>query len=338
MADRDFNIAHKISFAGPPMYPHSTPFPTYGTPNYVALLMNPQYPSLGPFGYSLPYVGQPLHSQDTPHSTSDTVSYDSPYANTDPSVHRNPTQDPKSHATPSNNTLISSEDSAPRGAKRKRNSHTSRRISRSKAGRIERKPTTTTAISEEDIEAQKDMFEREGKVYPQTLGELDALLTMANGGILPGRLSHETEMEVDNDATESDNGPANEATNAFTTRTGEGQDDEDIKAIVDSIVEDMMAFRDWQGRLPPGTYNAALYDSKRGLHLVSELKRLVALARPLVNVVVPVKVGHSISVFDRHLSTRAFTRKMPVPVPSVPSGTDMLPPPAPRSGGKRKRR
>lgn len=247
-----------------------------------------------------------------------------------------PTNQPEIH-------VISSDESKGKSTRRKKVNASSKRTSK-RTGRNAGRAPFNSSCSEQEIEAQKDMFEKTGKLYPQTLSQIDALLTMANGGILPGPPSSESSMDIDNDATESENGPETSA----ETQGQEGAEDKAIMSIVDHIVDDLMELRDWQGMLPPGTHQEAMSQSERGLFLMSELKRLVTLARPLVNVVVPEETGSAISIFYHHLSACASPRALfpqpvfaPAPAPFVLRSNDMAPPPTPqkaKAGEKRKRK
>jgi len=296
MANREFHEAQITPYGGLPMFaqfPHRPPPDTYN--------------------YSSPYPKVPIHLQ-IPSNAAPQTTYDSPYADPVPNG-------PCTTGMESLNPSEAKASSLGRTKRKKRLKINGPRKSNSR--KVESKPVSI-AGSEEAIESQKDLFEKTSKIYPQTLNQIDALLTMANGGILPGSdLQDSSLMEVDDDATESDSGAAN---NHRANTGSETNDDEEIKAIVDRIVDEIMEFRDWQATLPPGTYRAGLYNSAHGLHLVSELKRLVTLARPLINLVVHQEVAHHISVFYQHLSARTNTPKMLVPAPPLPYS--IMPPPA----------
>ncbi|KAK4694241.1 hypothetical protein P7C71_g3300, partial [Lecanoromycetidae sp. Uapishka_2] len=300
MADRDFSVNHVVPYAAPPMFTPPVPYingdltnQAYLGPPIYAQMPPPSFPGL--HIYSSPYNGAPIPPQGEMHAVP-SMTYNSPYTDSGPNV------DNTQSGTPSkpNNIIppvptaqilktqgetksLSGKTPVRRGTKRKRASDKGKSISKSQ-DRIIDHISISSSSSDEAIEAQKDMFEKTGKLYPQTLSQIDALLTMANGGVLPGPPTSSNDAEVDIDATESDSEPAN-GTMPRPQLPVEAEEDAQVVLIVDRIMDDILALRDWQAVVPPGTYRQAMLADERGLFLASELKRLVGLARPLVNIV-----------------------------------------------------
>lgn len=348
MSDRDFSISQVIPYAGSPVFLPPVPYNTGEIPNHVyagppMYAQTAPHPPPGPQNYSSPYAETPIHLQGVPYATSSEV-YASPYTESGPIFNNvlaeNAPQTSGDIAlvpaakilrTQSENVPINSQGPVVKGTKRKRQSSTGKGKGRKGKAIINNKApiidltSIRSSSSEQEIEAQKDIFEKTGKLYPQTLSQIDALLTMANGGIFPGTSSPPVEMEVDEDATESDSEPVNNASPRSPVPAEAGEDAQ-IMLIVDRIMDDVLALRDWQERVLQGTFRQAMLADERGLFLASELKRLVILARPLVNVILPAETGKTISVFYTHLSTRTNPTRVPLPPPIV---APMGPPPPP---------
>ena len=88
------------------------------------------------------------------------------------------------------------------------------------------------------------------------------------------------------------------------------QDDKAIQAIVDRIINDVMAKNDHWRNLPPGSSQAAFYQSDDGQRLAAELKLCMTVAAPKINTILPKEQSYATSNFYAHLSSRAYIRNI----------------------------
>ena len=117
---------------------------------------------------------------------------------------------------------------------------------------------------------------------------IDWLLTMSNGGKIPR--------------------PSKKARTDSPPRSSPSQIDAQVQTEVNKIINQIMLCKDWRGH-PGGTPKHLFYASAEGQQLAAELRRLMAIAKPAVNTVVPLAESHARLRFYQHLESRAFREK-----------------------------
>ena len=117
---------------------------------------------------------------------------------------------------------------------------------------------------------------------------IDWLLTMSNGGKIPR--------------------PSKKARIDSPPRSSPSQTDAQIQTEVSKIINQIMLCKDWRGH-PGGTPKHLFYASAEGQQLAAELRRLMAVAKPVVNTVVPLAESQARLRFYQQLESRAFREK-----------------------------
>ena len=124
-----------------------------------------------------------------------------------------------------------------------------------------------------------------------TMENIDWLLTVGNGGKVP-RPSKKIRMSSPDQSLSS---PASKA-------------DAEVQTEVSMIVNQIMAYNGWRGH-PGGTMKQYFYASAEGQQLANDLRRFMAIAKPVVNTIIPRAEGQARLAFYRQLEIRAMREK-----------------------------
>lgn len=117
---------------------------------------------------------------------------------------------------------------------------------------------------------------------------IDWLLTMSNGGKIPR--------------------PSKKARISSPSRSSSSPTDAQVQTEVSKIIDQIMLCKDWRGQ-PGGTPKHLFYASAEGQRLAAELRRLMAVAKPVVNTVVPLAESQARVRFYQQLESRAIREK-----------------------------
>ena len=168
---------------------------------------------------------------------------------------------------------------------------------------------TVTDPDETEVDEVAAELIRTRRRRPAGLSEVDNLLALANGGVLPGSASIHT-LPSPKVLDENNIGPEHfNPTNISNTLMHRRNvtDDALIVTYIDRLCDDLMSHRELHMRLPPGVYPTSILSDERGQWLISRLKELIHAIKPLVNVVVPVGLSSQIAAFYFHLNMRLMT-------------------------------
>lgn len=121
-----------------------------------------------------------------------------------------------------------------------------------------------------------------------SMESIDWLLTMGNGGEIPT--------------------PSKKAKMSSPSGSSSSQADAKVQTEASRIISDIMLFKDWRG-YPGGTMKQFFYASTEGQRLASELKRLMAIAKPVVNTIIPRAESQARLRFYQQLEGRAIREK-----------------------------
>lgn len=124
-----------------------------------------------------------------------------------------------------------------------------------------------------------------------TMENIDWLLTVGNGGKVP-RPSKKIRMSSPDQSLSS---PASKA-------------DVEVQTEVNMIVNQIMAYNGWRGH-PGGTMKQYFYASAKGQRLAADLRRFMAIAKPVVNTIIPQEEAKARLAFYRQLEIRAMREK-----------------------------
>lgn len=117
---------------------------------------------------------------------------------------------------------------------------------------------------------------------------IDWLLTMSNGGKIPR--------------------PSKKARISSPPRNPSFEIDAQIQTEVTRIIDQIMLCKHWRGH-PGGTPRHLFYASAEGQRLAADLKRLMAIAKPVVNTIIPRAESEARGMFYQHLESRAIREK-----------------------------
>ena len=124
-----------------------------------------------------------------------------------------------------------------------------------------------------------------------TMENIDWLLTVGNGGKVP-RPSKKIRMSSPDQSLSS---PSSKA-------------DVEVQTEVNMIVNQIMAYNGWRGH-PGGTIRQYFYASAEGQRLAADLRRFMAIAKPVVNTIIPKAEAKARLAFYRQLEIRAMREK-----------------------------
>ena len=118
--------------------------------------------------------------------------------------------------------------------------------------------------------------------------KIDWLLTIGNGGKMPTpRKKRATKSPSESPLSQADN---------------------EVQIEVSKIIDEIMSYKGWPGH-PGATTKQLFYASLEGQRLVAELKRLMVIAKPVVNVIVTEAESEARSRFYQQLESRAVKEK-----------------------------
>ena len=121
-----------------------------------------------------------------------------------------------------------------------------------------------------------------------SMENIDWLLTMGNGGKMPK--------------------PSKKRRTPSPFTRPPSQADEKVQMEVNKIIDEIMLYKNWRGH-PSDTAKQLFYASVEGQRLVAELRRLMAIAKPVVNTTVLLAEGKARSKFYQQLESRAVKEK-----------------------------
>lgn len=121
-----------------------------------------------------------------------------------------------------------------------------------------------------------------------SLENIDWLLTVGNGGEIPT--------------------PRKKARMSSPYRSSSSPADAKVQTEVSRIINEIMLFRDWCG-YPGGTIKQFFYASSEGQRLAAELKRLMAVAKPVVNTIIPLAESQARLRFYQRLESHVTREK-----------------------------
>ena len=124
-----------------------------------------------------------------------------------------------------------------------------------------------------------------------TMENIDWLLTVGNGGKVP-RPSKKIRMSSPDQSLSS---PSSKA-------------DVEVQTEISMIVNQIMAYDSWRGH-PGGTMKQYFYASAEGQQLAADLRRFMAIAKPVVNTIIPRVEAQARLAFYRQLEIRAQREK-----------------------------
>lgn len=155
---------------------------------------------------------------------------------------------------------------------------------------------------------------------------IDWLLTMGNGGKIPT--------------------PSKKTRRGSPPRSPSFPADAAVQTEVGRIINEIRFYKDWHGH-PGGSTKLLFYASAEGQRLAAELKRLMAIATPVVNAIMPLAESQARLRFYQQLESRAIKEKRdrefqqgmhryygaPVPMQQwIPPVAFPVPPPLPSNG------
>ncbi len=117
---------------------------------------------------------------------------------------------------------------------------------------------------------------------------IDWLLTMSNGGKIPR--------------------PKKKTRRSSPSRTSSFYADAKVETEVSRIINQIVFYKDWRGH-PGGAPKHFFYASAEGQRLAAELSRLMAVAKPVVNTIVPLAESQARLRFYQQLQSRAIKEK-----------------------------
>ena len=136
-----------------------------------------------------------------------------------------------------------------------------------------------------------------------SLGLLDGFLALANGGVLPGQEEASIEARDRRQSHLNDNlMPSAPPSPSDTIDEALSRADEDVQGLVDSVSQDLIDSQEPSQQVPPPNPYAVIYSSMDGKQLGAELRRLVDVATPKVNAILPKEQCHAAHLFYTHLA------------------------------------
>ena len=124
--------------------------------------------------------------------------------------------------------------------------------------------------------------------------KIDWLLTMGNGGKIPT--------------------PRKKRTIKSPSTSSPSQADDKVQTEVNKIVDEIMLCKGWAGH-PGATPKQLFYASVEGQRLAAELRRLVSIAKPVVNTIIPKAESQARLRFYQQLESRATKEKRDCVIP-----------------------
>ena len=118
--------------------------------------------------------------------------------------------------------------------------------------------------------------------------KIDWLLTMGNGGKIPT--------------------PRKKRTTKSPSTSPPSHADDKIQIEVNKIVNEIVLYKGWPGH-PGATPKQLFYASVEGQRLAAELMRLISIAKPVVNTIMPRAESQARSRFYKQLENRAIKEK-----------------------------
>lgn len=118
--------------------------------------------------------------------------------------------------------------------------------------------------------------------------KIDWLLAIGNGGKIPTPRKKRTTRSLSGDLP--------------------SQADDKVQTEVYKIIDEIMLYRGWQGH-PGATTKQLFYASAEGQRLAAELGRLMAIAKPVVNTILPQAESKARLRFYQQLESRAIQEK-----------------------------
>jgi len=267
----------------------------------------------GPGPYSTPYASGLVSTYRTPYANGMPNTYTTPYNNPGSTDYITPYSNPpvvaKTSGTSQSNAVIEPEAHAI--------NHPSLENRTAQDSRDETKAEMITSGIEESTDGFKETTRDDDAISLSSALNIDNFLALANGGVPPGR---------NDDSNDSDHDDGNHIGNltaldappspADTIDQSLSRADEDIQALVDNIANDLMRSEGPPNQVPPGNPYAAFYSTMNGKQLGAELKRLVAVAQPEVNAIMPREQIQAAHLFYTHLVSRAHTRNAAIVRPA----------------------
>ena len=255
----------------------------------------------------IPHANHHINHYAPPFARVASNAYTTPYARAEPT----------SYVTPYANPSVAAEASDPRQGNEGKAEKAQAALSQA-PGMMGSASHGTNKANEVTIDIDENGSEPKNKskgkeASPMSLGMLDGFLALANGGVLPGKdeNAHESILPVVN------KGP--EETNLFappspgdTIDEAMSRSDDDVQAFVDSIVKDLTKFQDPRPLLDINRdrefRSGAFYSPLSREQLGAELKRLVDIAQPEVNAIMPIEQMKAAKSFYNYLIECIFYR------------------------------
>ena len=117
---------------------------------------------------------------------------------------------------------------------------------------------------------------------------IDWLLAVGNGGKIPT--------------------PNKNTRMSSPSRSSSSQTDAQVQTEVSRIIDQIMLYKDWRGH-PGGTTKQLFYASAEGQRLAAELRRLMAIAKPVLNTIIPLAESQARLRFYQQLESHAIKEK-----------------------------
>lgn len=298
-------------------------------------------PYMGPGGqapYRTPYASGPVSTYTTPYASGMPNTYTTPYTNIGPT----------NYVTPYSNPPVVAEASEARRsiAVVDPEAHAVDHPSQENQTAYGSRNGANTEMITDESEGGTDVF-KETTIDDDALSlssamNIDNFLALANGGVPPGPNDDSNDSDHDDTihiskVTALDAPPSP----ADTIDESLSRADEDIQALVNNFANGLMRSEEPPTRVPPGNPYAAFYSTMNGKQLGAELRRLVAVAQPEVNAIMPREQIQAAHLFYTHLVSRAHTRNAATIRPAQVShytnfagpnqwGQAMYPPPPPK--------
>ena len=118
--------------------------------------------------------------------------------------------------------------------------------------------------------------------------KIDWLLTMGNGGKIPT--------------------PRKKRINRSPSTSPPSEVDDKVQTEVNKIIDEIMLYNGWTGH-PGATPKQLFYASVEGQRLAAELRRLISIAKPVVNTIVPRAESQARLRFYQQLESRAIKER-----------------------------
>lgn len=256
--------------------------------------------------YAQPYMrpgGQAQYS--TPYASGLPNTYTTPYANTGPTSYVTPYSNPpvvaEGNGASRSNAVIETEAHAV--------DHSSQENQTAQGSRDEANAETIIDDTEGSTDVPKETTRDDDVMSLSSALNIDNFLALANGGVPPGPDDDSNDSDHD-DTIHISKSTALDAppSPADTIDESLSRADEDIQALVNNIANGLMRSEEAPNQAPPGNPYAAFYSTMNGKQLGAELKRLVAVAHPEVNAIMPREQIQAAHLFYTHLVSRAHTR------------------------------